>query len=107
MDKPFSFETFLRILENDDYYAVDETSFYFDDDPEEKDRMLGCLRKYDKPYWVGNCDIPDGCSFYTARELLNAKIFDGRSIGERWEHMVFIAVGGIRIEDWLEIYNEK
>ena len=58
MDKPFSFETFLRILENDDYYAVDETSFYFDDDPEEKDRMLGCLRKYDKPYWVGNCDIP-------------------------------------------------
>ena len=48
-DNPFSFETFLNILEHDDAFAVDETAFYFMDDPAGEESMLGCLRRLDKP----------------------------------------------------------
>lgn len=108
MDKPFSFATFQRILENDSIFQVDETLFYFDDEPENKqEHYLGCIRKYDKPYWVGYCDIPNGCEFYSALELLTARIFDGQSIKDRWEHLVFINIGGIAVEDWLSIYADR
>ncbi|MCH5273452.1 MAG: hypothetical protein J1E35_07240 [Lachnospiraceae bacterium] len=107
MGNPFSIETFLHILENDDLFTVDETSFYFDDSPNEDDHMLGCIREYDKPYWVGYCDIPNGCEFYTAYEMLNAKIFDGKSIIDRWEHLVFVSIGGIRLDEWLNCFNDK
>ena len=107
MDKPFSYETFLRVLENDDIFAVDETSFYFTDDPQQTDRMLGCLREYETPYWLGYCDDPEGCCFETAQQMLEAKVFDGRSVKDRWEQVVFSVVGGISLDDWLETYKDK
>lgn len=107
MKPPFSFETFLKILEQDDTYSIDETSFYFEDDPNEEEHMLGCLRDYDKPYWIGYCDIPDGAEYYTALELLTAKIFDGRSIQDRWDHIVFCNIGMLDAETWLDIYGDK
>lgn len=107
MGKPFSFETFLSILENDDCYQIDETSFYFDDDLTREEHMLGCIRDFDKPYWVGYCDVPDGCEFYSALEMLTAKIYDGESIKNRWDHLVFINIGGIAADDWLSIYSDK
>ncbi len=107
-DKPFSFETFQKILENDDKFQIDETLFYFDDEPEnEQEHFLGCIRDYDKPYWIGYCDIPNGCDFETASDLLNAKVFNGSSIRDRWEHIVIENIGGILIEDWLEQYRDK
>lgn len=36
---------------------IDETCFYFSDDPNEEEHYLGYLPQYDKPYWVGYCDI--------------------------------------------------
>ena len=107
MDKPFSYETFLHVLENDDIFAVDETSFYFADDPQQTDRMLGCLREYETPYWLGYCDDPEDCCFETARQMLEAKVFDGRSVKDRWEQVVFSVVGGISLDDWLETYEDK
>lgn len=69
MTKPFSFETFQMILENDNIFSIDETLFYFDDEPaNERTHYLGCIRKYDKPYWVGYCDVPNGCDFLTASD---------------------------------------
>ena len=45
MNNPFSFEVFRMILDNDDTFPVDETLFYFDDEPEnEREHYLGCLR---------------------------------------------------------------
>ena len=107
MNHPFTYEKFLWILEHDSLFGVDETAFYFDDDPEESQHMLGCLRQYDKPYWVGYCDIPNGCAYRTASELLEAKIFDGSSIKDRWEHIVFEAVGGVSLESWLDFYQDE
>lgn len=108
MTKPFSFETFQMILENDNIFSIDETLFYFDDEPEDENmRFLGCIREYDKPYWVGYCDIPGGCDFFTASDLLNAKIFGGKSIKDRWEHIVIEQIGCIGLEDWLDFYGDK
>ena len=106
MNNPFSFDTFLKILEHDDLFNIDETAFYFDDDPNENDHMLGCLREYEKTYWIGYCDVPDGCEFDNANDLLNAKVFDGKSIKDRWEHIIFATIGGIGLNDWLEKYND-
>ncbi len=107
MDKPFSFEDFQKILENDDVFFIDETLFCFDDEPEnEQMHYLGCIREYEKPYWIGYCDIPDGCEFLTASEMLNAKVFHGRSIKEKWDHMIFENIGGIGLDDWFMQYGD-
>ncbi len=57
MKNIFSYDEFLKTLENDGIYPIDETYFRFDDDPEDKDHTLGCLREYDRPYRVG-CYCP-------------------------------------------------
>lgn len=107
-EKIYSYELFLKIFENDDVFPVDETLIYFDDELEnQQTHYLGCLREYDKPYWVGYCDIPDGGEFFTAKEMLEAKIFDGKSIKDRWEHVVIVNIGGFNYEEWLEMYMGK
>lgn len=99
---PFSYAEFLRIFEHDDWFLIDETVFYLDYAPDEE-YYLGCLREYEEPYWAGYCDISeDGC-FCTASALLNAKIFHGRSVKERWENVRFFQIGGIPVETWLEL----
>ena len=33
---------------------VDETAFYFDDDPEQNEHYIGYISEFgDKPYWIG------------------------------------------------------
>ena len=81
---------------------VDETQFYFADDPKETERFLGYLPQYDMPYWVGYCDIKDGTEFKTADELVNAPIYDGQSLKERWNMVRIISIEGLSLSDWLE-----
>lgn len=107
MNNPFTYEVFLWIFEHDDMFLIDETLFYFDDDMNKEEHYLGCLRQFEKPYWAGYCDIPDGCEFSTAYELLNAPIYNGRSIKDRWENVVFENIGGISTEDWLRFNKGK
>ena len=81
---------------------IDETCFYFSDDETERERYVGYLPQYEKPYWIGYCDVEDGCEFKSACELVNAPVFDGRSLKERWSEAVIISVEGIPFEQWLE-----
>ena len=74
--------------------------FYFRDESPAADHMIGFLPKYNKPYWAGYCDIPDGCEFATAKELFEAKIYGGRSIKQRWDEIVIVNIGGISVYDW-------
>lgn len=60
--------------------SINETCFYITDDPSESEHFLGFLPQYEKPYCVGYCDIPDGTDFYSAEELINARIFEGKSL---------------------------
>jgi len=96
-------------LDYDFFYAhlllgkwIDETGFYFADDPSEEEHFLGYLPEYDLPYWVGYCDIEDGTEFKTAEELVNAPIFDGRSLKERWPEVRIFSIWGLRLDEWLE-----
>lgn len=107
MNNPFTYEKFLWIFEHDNLFDIDETEFYFDDDPDKIEHMIGCLRKYDNPYWVGECDIPNGCEYRTASELLEAKIFNRRSMKDRWENIAFYSIGGISVEEWIDMYHDK
>jgi hypothetical protein len=44
--------------------------------------------------------------FSTASELLNAPIWDGKSIRDRWEQMVILEIGGISSEEWMNMYGD-
>lgn len=85
---------------------IDETAFYFKNDPDEAERFIGFLPEYDKPYWVGYCDIKDGCEFKTAKELFEAPVFDGKSLKDRWDDVVLYRIGGIDVEDWEKRFND-
>lgn len=80
--------------------SIDETCFYFVDDPQKSEHYIGFLPEYEKPYWVGYCDIPDGCEYYSAEELVEAKIFDGKSLRKRWEYVRIISIWGLNLDDW-------
>ena len=80
---------------------IDETQFYFADDPNETDRFLGYLPQYELPYWVGYCDIEDGIEFRTAEELVNAPVFNGQSLKERWDMVRIVSIEGIGLGDWI------
>ena len=78
--------------------GCDETTFYFKTDPKEKEHYLGYKPEYKKPYWVGYCDIENGCEFLTAKEMFEAPIYDGKSIKDRWNEIVLCTIGGCPVE---------
>ena len=96
------YDCFYRQLESGVH--INETCFYFTDDEDEIERYLGFLPPYDKPYWVGYCDIPDGTEFHTAEELVNAKIYCGKSLKEKWDCVQIISIMGIPFDDWQVLF---
>ena len=108
-----SYEDLLYLFEHNKDH-VDETVFYFDDDPKEEEHYIGCQpitydgKPDDQPYWIGLCDIDtvEGRVFATAAELFEAKVFGSKSIKERWEHVVVFQIGGFGAEDFIEMYGE-
>lgn len=95
-----SFSYFMELLIKGRF--IDETEFYFTDGEEYDYHILGYLPQYEKPYWVGYCDIRDGSEFVTAEEMVTAKIYDGRSIKERWNELRLVSLGGLCLNDWRE-----
>ena len=98
------YEKFFKVFKRSGS-IVDETAFYFKDDINQVERYIGCFSKKDKPYWAGYCDIPNGCEFETAEELFNAKIYDGKSIKDRWNEIILIQICGIGIDDWANMFE--
>lgn len=82
-------------LFNKGHHLIDETMFIFRTDPNEAEHYIGYLPQYEKPYWAGLCDVRDGCEFKTAKELFEAKIYDGQSIKERWPELILELIGGM------------
>lgn len=85
---------------------IDETAFYFKNDPEETDHYIGYLPEYDLPYWIGVCDIPDGCEYKTAEEMFEAPVFNGKSIKERWSEIIIFQIGAIPVDEWLDSWGK-
>lgn len=80
---------------------MNEVCFYFADDPNEEKHYIGCMVGSVKPYWIGGCDEPDGTEYYTVKELVNDKIFNGRSLKERWNEVKICNIDGICLKNWL------
>lgn len=81
---------------------VNEICFYFTDDPEEEEHYIGYNVGALRPYWVGYCDVKDGTVFKTAKELVNAPIYNGRSLKSRWKNVHICSIEAISLEDWME-----
>ena len=77
--------------------------------------IFGYLREYsecrggvwktvrpEKPFWIGDCDVPDGAGFLTAEELVNATVFGGKSMREVWPLMEIDGAAGMPVEVWME-----
>lgn len=79
---------------------LDETMFYFQTDPAEEEHYIGYISKYEKPYWIGCCDILGGCEFRTAREMFEAKVFNNQSMKDRWNEIVIVSIAGINVDEW-------
>ena len=80
---------------------VDETSFSFEKDNQDFIRYIGYSENDPLPYWAGLCDLPDGRRFQTADELFEAKIYDGKSLKERWDEVTIYSINSLPLDDWL------
>ena len=80
---------------------VDETSFSFEKDNQDLLRYIGYSENEPLPYWAGLCDLPDGGRFQTVDELFEAKIYDGKSLKERWDEVTIYSINSLPLDDWL------
>lgn len=103
------FDLFLRCL-NEAREAIDETEILFLDDLERGECIMGYIpyitmdgriQRFAAPYWIGTgCDIKDGMEFLTAEDLLNAKVYGGRSISQAWDQVCVLHFGYVPLDIW-------
>ena len=87
------------------FVHIYEACFCFVNESNDKEHWLGISPGFDKPYWIGYCDVPDGKEYSTAEDLVNDKVFDGKSLKERWEAVQFLSINGENPEDWLKKFD--
>lgn len=68
---------------------------------------MGFLFGSKKPYWVGYCNIENGCEFESANELVDPPIFDGKSLRARWNDVIIYSIKGCCLEEWLKYFQHK
>ena len=68
---------------------------------------MGFLFGSKKTYWVGYCDIENGCEFESANELVDPPIFDGKSLRARWNDVIIYSIKGCCREEWLKYFQHK
>ena len=100
--------TLLRELGED----MDGTAFYFL--PERgtgTERTLGCLpagpHTGGLPYWAENCDRAEGLRCETAEQLLDAPVYGGRSLRERWSEVWLYRIGGMYTNDFISRFGDQ
>ena len=101
------YDLFLRCLTEEKDW-IDETEILFLDDHERGECIMGYIpeikingemRYFDKPYWIGTgCDIENGGEFLTAEELLEAKVYGGRSIAQAWDKVHVLHFGYVPLD---------
>ena len=50
-------------------------------------------------------DIENGCEFESAKELVEAPIFDGKSLHERWNSVVICSIEGCDLANWIKYFD--
>ena len=88
--------------------SIGEMCFIFSDDEKKTEHYLGYTDRRDEPYWIGYCDIKDGCGFQTAEELVKAPVFDHKNLQERWNKVQIESIDGLTPEEWIQnCYQQK
>lgn len=80
-----------------------ENNFEIVDNNKFDDCWIGYSENFNE-YWFG---LPDGNNDYdykTAEEILNAPVFNGKSMHELWNKVRFYSINGLGTEDWF-LYN--
>lgn len=95
-------QTFVHCLKNGT--NMKEVCFLFCDDTDQQERWLG-QNPDQTGYWVGNCDRKEGAEFGTVDELMNAPVFDGKSLQQRYAQMRIVSVEGCSLQDWLAYFE--
>ena len=78
----------LFLKEMEDSILKGRWLFYFSDDPYQNRHEIWSFGMTFNPYSI-KIDCQKKHSFHTAKELLEAKLFKGKSIKDRWNSVIF------------------
>ena len=103
---PIDFDLFFSRLCDIKYqWVINETHFYIEEDPVYDSCWLGRLDS-PTPYWYGlTADGSQAYDYVTAQELVDAKVFHGKSLREVWSRVRFYSLGDIEPDTWLSRYG--
>lgn len=96
------YEDYNKLLKVFEVYGkiMDETMFVFKNENIDAEHYLGFYEdKKESFYWAGYCDIEDGYKCKTAKELFEAKIYDGKSLKDRWDEIEIVTIGGFNVDE--------
>ncbi|MGT2772455.1 hypothetical protein [Streptococcus marimammalium] len=80
---------------------VNEITFAFESDSDDLLRFIGVSDDVEGFYWLGLSDSPNSKQFKEVDELFNAKIYDGKSLKERWSEVIIYGIADQSLDDWL------
>lgn len=88
-----------KLIDKKDVYEI---NFYIEGDKQYDDCWMGYSDDGEKDsYWFGLPDVDCRSYVYaTADEILNAKVFSGRSMHELWDKVCFSMINGLGAIDW-------
>lgn len=92
-----------KLIEGNNVY---ENNFYIEGSNKYDDCWIGLSENSGcKLYWFGlNSGEENNYEYKTADEILNSKVFDGKSMHELWDKVYFCSINGISAMDWV-LYN--
>lgn len=88
--KTYEYEEFLELITNQ---TMGIWVFYFSDDLKRIRYEIGTFKMKIVPYWIKSHRILSKnktWEFNNPEEMLEAKLFDGKSLKERWDKVVII-----------------
>ncbi len=97
---PIKYDYFReRLIAKDGVYEI---NFHITDNEDYQDVWMGYCNEH-KEYWFGRIkgSEENGYDFETADELLNAKVFDGKSMVELWDKAEFDLINGVSTHTWV------
>ena len=105
-----SIEKFLEIFTSEPR-LLNESEFRFASDPISPkqpgyctERMIGWMSNQSKPYWIGGCDNDADAQFSSAEELMDAPVFGGKSLRERWDEIMLHSLMSINPDEWMNLF---
>lgn len=78
-----------------------EVAFDFEGNYDDFFYYIGYDKEKEKPYWARRSDKQEVNAFTCADALFETKLYDGKSLKERWSDVTIYSVNGLSLSDWL------